>query len=81
MMDEMTCAFDSPGGVLMILMIVLLTGDPELGEGQTRITNNGNAPHGYLRCRLLRTGWLRSPYRYKLPAASPDNENARAVPI
>ena len=47
MIDEMICAFDSPGSVSADLMIALLFRNPTMYEGQTPATNNGNMPRWF----------------------------------
>lgn len=81
MMDEMIYPLDSPGTMSTILIIALLSRDRQTTRGADTGHNNGNTPRGIYGCLALRTGWLRSPCRDQLPAASPDNENARAMPM
>jgi hypothetical protein len=54
MIDEMTCAFDSPGSMsaLLIIVIVLLFRDPtNRARGRSRASNNGIVPRGcFVRC-------------------------------
>ena len=79
MIDEMMLVFDSPGSVSHVFIITLL---PEMREGQTRATNNGKVPRGVLyalgRSELVGCG-VRLGHR--MPAASLQDESARAMPM
>jgi hypothetical protein len=45
MIDEMTCAFDSPGSVSKVLIIILLSRDPkEDARGRTGAAKDGDVP-------------------------------------
>jgi len=65
MIDEMTCAFDSPGSVSKVLIIILLSRDPkkmrgaEQGPQKTEMRRSFSALSS-------RSGWLRSPSRPRI---------------
>ena len=45
MIDEMTCAFDSPGSVSTVLIIILLSRDPKKdARGRTAAVKDGDVP-------------------------------------
>jgi hypothetical protein len=62
MIDEMTCAFDSPGSVSKVLIVTLLSRDPKRCEGQNRDRKRRRCAAGF-RLLVARSGWLRSPSR------------------
>jgi len=44
MIDEMTCAFDSPGSVSKVLIVTLLSRDPIKMRGADRGRKDGDVP-------------------------------------
>ena len=82
MIDEMICAFDSPGSMSAALIFALLFNDPTHGaSGQPAATKQRKVSCAdLLRSRALRTGWLRSPFR-RDGCRSLNLSDASAVPM
>jgi len=84
MIDEMICAFDSPGSVSKVLIIALLSRDPTNARGaDTGATNNGNVPRGFCTLCDMRSELVGCGVRlgHQMPAASLQRESARAMPM
>ena len=59
MIDEMTCPFDSPGCVSVVLIICSpISRHPKGHEGQPQTANDGNVPRGGLRAMACAPSWL-----------------------
>ena len=81
MIDEMICAFDSPGSVSAVLIIALLFRNPTNVRG-------ADTGHKQRKCAALVYALVRSELvgcgvrlGHQMPAASLQDESARAMPM
>ena len=81
MIDEMTCAFDSPGSVSKVFIIILLSRDPKKdARGTTGAAKDGDVPRGFGSQKPVVVG-CGVRLGHELPATSLSYEGASSMPI